>query len=249
MAAGYTAFMTYMLASKSGATDGNGYTTAIHCNYVNSIQFPDLVNKEFNIYFEDVNEFKFLTTSGATGFSAHNIYVLTQLINNKPYSSINDIKPDPSKWVSFDVTDQVIGYVSGVTISAEQLTSNVFRIPIDQYQLKYNNEDFYDLSYLSYPASGTTEPLCFGDETYFMGNVSTSIEAIAYTMDLAINLPLDQYNSSNNATWDSELDEHVYITEIGLYDVDKNLVGIAKLNSPIPKDKSISRTIVFGLDF
>lgn len=136
MAEGYTAFMTYMLVPETGSTDGNGYSKPIHCNYINSIQFPDLINKEFNIYFEDPNEFKFLTSTNGSGFTAHKIIVLTQLIDNEPYNSISEIRPESDKWIGFDVTDQVSGYVSGQTISAQQLTSNVFRIPISQYNLK-----------------------------------------------------------------------------------------------------------------
>lgn len=254
MAAGYTAFMTYILVptgATSGITEGWGYSQAIHCNYINKIQFDNLTNKEFNIYFENSEEFKFLSTTGGTGFTAHYIYVLAQLINNAPYNTINDVKPKPQNWKVFNVTDQIVNYVTGQTLSANDITSTVFRVPIDLYNLA----SFYDLSYLNYPANvtGTTgqtnQILCFGDESYFFGNVTTSIEAIAYTMDLAINLPLNQFNSSTNETWNSELDDQVFISEIGLYDNDNNLVGIAKLNDPILKDDTIARTIVFAMDF
>ncbi len=252
MADGYTAFMTYMLVPASGGTtgvtQGYGYSTAIHCNYINSVQFDNIVNKEFNIYFEEIDEFKFLSASGGTGYSAHYLVVLCQLINNAPYDSVDDVKPISDQWKWFDVTEQIIGYVSGQTLSGEDLTSTVFRVPIGQYSLA----PYYNLDYLNYPASATgatptTSLLSFGDETYFMGNVTTSIEAIAYTMDLAINLPLNQFNSTTNGTWDGT--QQVFISEIGVYDADKNLVGIAKLNDPIPKDSTISRSIVFGLDF
>ena len=253
MADGYTAFMTYMLVPASGGTtgvtQGYGYSQAIHCNYINSVQFDNIINKEFNIYFEEEDEFKFLSVTGGTGYTAHYLIVLSQLINNAPYASVDDVKPIASQWKWFDVTNQIIGYVTGQTLSGADLSSTVFRVPIGQYSLA----PYYNLDYLDYPVSttGLTTPtssiLCFGDETYFMGNVTTSIEAIAYTMDLAINLPLNQFNSSTNATWQSG--DQVFISEIGLYDADNNLVAIAKLNDPIPKDNTISRSIVFGLDF
>lgn len=246
MADGYTAFMTYMLVPASGGTtgitQGYGYSQAIHCNYINSVQFDNIVNKEFNIYFQEEDEFKFLSPSGGTGYSAHHLIVLSQLINNAPYDSVDDVKPIADQWKWFDVTDQIIGYVTGQTLSGADLTSTVFRVPIAQYSLA----PFYNLDYLNYPPSGATS-LSFGDETYFMGNVTTSVEAIAYTMDLAINLPLNQFNSSTNGTWESG--DQVFISEIGVYDADMNLVGIAKLNDPIPKDSTISRSIMFALDF
>ena len=149
MADGYTAFMTYMLVPASGGTtgvtQGYGYSRAIHCNYVNSIQFEDLINKEFNIYFENPEEFKFLSVSGGTGFTAHYIIILTQLIDNGPYASVDDVKPFSDRWVALDVTDQVLGYVTGQTLSAEDVTSTVFRASIGDYNLKANNGDFYNL--------------------------------------------------------------------------------------------------------
>ncbi|MFW6219442.1 MAG: hypothetical protein ACOC33_01110 [bacterium] len=243
MAEGYTAYMTYMLVSETGTTNGYGYSDAIHCNYINKVIFNNLSNKEFNIYFESQDEFKFLSNSGGTGFTAHKIYVIAQLIDNESYTSTDDVKPASNEWKIFDVTEQVTGYTSGQTLTSQQLTSTVFRVPVNLYNLA----PYYDLDYLDYPLSGNTDLLCFGDETYFLGNVETSIEAIAYSTDLAINLPLNQFNSTTNPTWDQQ--SEVYITEIGLYDNNKNLVGIAKLNNPIPKDSTIARTIVFGMDF
>lgn len=241
--AGHTAFMTYMLVSESGTTNGNGYSDAIHCNYINSIEFDNLINKEFNIYFENIEDFKFLSSTSGSGFTAHKIYVLAQLLNHDDYPNPVTRKPKSNEWKIFDVTEQVSGYTTGQTITAEQLTSTVFRIPINLYELAST----YDLSYLNYPSKIQENNLCFGDETYFMGNVISTVEAIAYTTDLAINLPLNEFNSTTNPTWDQE--SEVYVTEVGIYDSNKNLVGIAKLNDPIPKDSTISRTIVFAIDF
>ncbi len=251
MATGYSVFFTYMLESDSGSTTGCGYSTAIHCNYINSTYLETITNKEANIYFNDVNDFKFINVSGSTGYTANKIYLIVQLIDNSTYININDVKPIVGEWRKYDVTDQISGYVTGQTLSAVDLTSAVFKVPIYLY---YNETLMpkYNLNYLNYPLTtqtGTTAldvPLCFGDEQFFLGNVSTDIEAVAYTTDLAINLPTNQFNSSNNTTWDGN---KVYITEIGLYDSNKNLVAIGKLNDPVVKDSTIARTIVFGLDF
>lgn len=247
---GYSVFFSYMLETESGSTAGLGYSSGIHCNYINTLQLDSIVNKEVNIYFNDVDDFKFINISGdSTGFTANKIYVLVQLLKNESYDSFEDIKPLSNQWRKYDVTNQIENYVSGQTLSSIDLTTSIFKVPI----YLYYNEDLmpiYDLDYLNYPkitqSGQTTQPLCFGDEQYFFGNVSVNIEAIAHTMDLSINLPTNQYNSSDNVTWDGE---KVYITEIALYDSNKNMVGIAKLNNPIKKDSTISRTLVFGLDF
>ena len=235
--------MTYMFSGNTGTTNIYGYSNAIHCNYIKSIQFDDLANKEFNIYFENPDDFKFLSVSGGSGYSASRLIVLAQLVEIYAGDDVNNIKPESHNWKYFDVTEQISGYTSGQTLSAADLTYGVFRIPIGEYYLAPP----YNLEYLNYPVSSITgNSFCFGDETYFIGNVTSSIEAIAYTMDLAINLPLNQFNSSDNETWNGET---VFISEIGLYDTNKNLVAIAKLNDPIPKDATIARTIVFGMDF
>jgi hypothetical protein len=66
-------------------------------------------------------------------------------------------------------------------------------------------------------------------------------------MDIGIDLPLDEFNSSTNLSWDGG--ETVFISEVGIYDSNRNLVAIGKLNDPVPKDSTISRTIVFAVDF
>jgi len=58
---------------------------------------------------------------------------------------------------------------------------------------------------------------------------------------------LSEFNSTTNPTWDGI--SSVAISEIGIYDEDKNLVAIGKLNNPIIKDSSITRTISFAIDF
>jgi len=58
---------------------------------------------------------------------------------------------------------------------------------------------------------------------------------------------LNQFNSTTNLTWDGV--SKVAISEIGIYDADKNLVAVGKLNDPIDKDSSIARTILFAIDF
>jgi hypothetical protein len=247
MANGYTVFFTYLLESEKGLS----YSNSIHCNYINSTYLDNVTNKEVNLYFNDVDDFKFLSVSGSTGYTANKIFLIVQLINNSPYTNLSDVKPISTNWKKYDATDQITNYVSGQTLSAFDLTSTIFKVPIYMFY----NEDVmstYDLGYLNYPLltqTGTTsldKPLCFGDEEIFIGNVSTNIEAVAYSTDLVINLPTNQFNSSNNATWSGN---KVYITEIALYDDNKNMVAIAKLNNPILKDSTISRTLVFGMDF
>ena len=154
----------------------------------------------------------------------------------------DNVKPTAGAWKYTDITNQISGYTGILTPT--NLTSSVFNVSLFNYALYPT----YDVSYLNYPSkeSSNDDYLSFGDETYFFGNVTTDIIATAYTTDLSINLPLNEFNSSSNLTWDGET---VAITEIGLYDENKQLVAIGKLNNPITKDDTIARTIVFAIDF
>jgi hypothetical protein len=248
---GNTAFITYVLIPNGLQTTGN-YSQAIHCNYIKKIDLgsADPYVQEIRFNFPNKNDFKFLakdtivTNTLGTGFTANKIHAIVQIVDNAPFTSYDDVKPDPIKWKQFDVTNQVSGYTTGNTffLTPDNITSTVFKVSL----LSYTNSSIfipYNLDYLDY----SNNELPFGEETYFFGNVSSGIKADVYTTDININLPLNEFNSSTNKTWDG--DETVYISEIGIYDSNKNLVAIGKLNDPVAKDGTIARTIVFALDF
>ena len=254
---GNTVFISYILIPTSGLTEGN-YTQAIHCNYIKKIDIGNAspYTQEININFPEKGDFKFLADEVdryglnqlGTGFTANKIHALVQIVNNESFNSFDDVKPDSTLWKQVDITSQVSGYSTGTSffLTAAKLTSVVFKISL----LQYDNPSIflpYDLDYLTYPLKSQTDGLAFGEVSYFFGNVFSKIKADVYTMDININLPLNEFNSSTNKTWDGL--ETVYITEIGIYDSNKNLVAIGKLNDPVGKNSNIGRTLVFAIDF
>lgn len=241
MESGYTVFFSYVLTTD----DGYGYSDAIHCNYINSVYFDSIINKEVNIYFNNPNDFRFMTENYSSGYTVNRILILVQLINNENYETASLIKPLSDNWRMYDVTNQVTGYTSGLTLNRTLLTTTIFKVPL----YIYNTLPRYNLDYINYPTKITLDDdnLSFGDEEVFLGNVSTNIEAIAYSTDLVINLLPSRYNTSTNLTWNNGDD--VYITEIGIYDEQENLIAIGKFNNPIRKNNKTSRSIVFGIDF
>ena len=89
----------------------------------------------------------------------------------------------------------------------------------------------HDLSnYVSIPYNGQPDILNFGDEYFFYGNIETDIEATIYEMRYLINLSRNQFTNTSNPTYTSGTT--AYVSEIGLYDRDKDLVVISKLQSP-----------------
>ena len=246
-----TAFISYILVP-TGLT-GSSYSQAIHCNYFKKIalESSNPFLQEISLSFANSEDFKFLTPdiSNGTGYTVNEIHLLVQIVSG---STFEEATPASSAWKQYDITDQVTGYSSGSSfvLTGAKLTSVVFKTSLLQYNVAAIFKP-YNLDYLTYPTDQPTsdDDLCFGASTFFLGNVTTEINAIAYTTDLSINLPLSQFNTSSNLTWDEDSEESVVITEIGIYDENKILVGIGKLNNPILKDDSIARTIVFAIDF
>jgi len=248
----YTIYYTYLLANEGN----DGYSTAIHCNYINSFDVDDTTGNEPKIFFDD--DFKFLspTNTDGIGFVANKIYLLIQTVenvlnNNDVYEKID---PESNLWKKYDVTNQIEGgggSGDGGNILPNDLVNIIFKV-----KLNITGES-YKLDYLNYPTKSDPsvdtvvlddKNLCFGEEEIFLGNVNTDINATVHTTDLSIELKLNEFNSTTNETWDGENDD-IYISEVGLYDENKDLIAMGKFNSPILKNNSTSRTIVFGLDF
>jgi hypothetical protein len=85
-------------------------------------------------------------------------------------------------------------------------------------------------NYIDIPENGESEIMNFGDEFYFYGNLETDITATIYEMRYLINLGRNQFTNTSNPTWTSGTTS--YVTEIGLYNSNKDLIVISKLQSP-----------------
>jgi hypothetical protein len=243
---GHTVFTTYLLVPSSSLSEGN--SKFIHCNYIKSLQLTtDPDQMEVVINFSNIRDFKFLSNdiNNGTGYTANKIYALVQLIANSGYTAMTDVKPIASEWRMYNITSGITTHFGNNALTPAEMVQQAFKIPLRLY----SGLAYYNLhNYITYPTPLAENELGFGDETFFLGNVSTDIKAVSYTLDIPIVLDLNQFNSSTNSTWNSETDK-VSISEIGIYDVNKNLVAIGKLNNPIQKDTSTARTIVFAIDF
>lgn len=256
-----TIFLTYMLASSqvvSGDTSqpytvnkSLGYSSAIHCNYIQRVETDTIINKTINFVVPDGSLFPFLRndnqiapSSNGFGWNANYLYALVQIVDGTG----STITANPANWSIIDVTSQLANYntFSGTTIPVQAFNSStIITIGVqDTY-----NAPKYSLNYLNAPStlSSDDDKLSFGEEAFFYGNVKTDFQAIAYTSEIPAVLQLNEYNSTTNSTWDQL--SSVSISEMGIFDDNNNLVGVGKLNNPINKDATIFRTILFALDF
>ena len=207
--------------------DSTGFTNSLHCNYYSVITGPTTgcTTDSQNVAVRFGSEFPFLSDGSfadfvLTGFSANSIKLICQLV-------VGDAQPSPTNWVEIDVTNEISASTINGYLTVSGLTGTTFQITPDLY----NNGVTYNLAnYIDIPQNGESQILNFGDEYYFYGNLETDISATIYEMRYLINLGRNQFTNTSNPTWTSGTTS--YITEIGLYDDNKDLLVISKLQSP-----------------
>ena len=172
-------------------------------------------------------EFKFLnqpistyTSADLSGYSANSMKLLVQVVTG-------DTKPLPTAWKEIDVTSEISGSSINGYITMSGITGTTFQID----KATYTGAPIYNLAnYIDLPQNGQTNYLNFGDEYYFYGNLQTDISATIYEMKYLVNLGRNQFTNTSNPTWMSGTTS--YVTEIGLYNAQKDLMVISKLQSP-----------------
>ena len=202
--------------------DSTGFTDSLHCNYYSVITGPGTgctIDSQ-NVAVRFGNEFPFLTEGALSGYSANSFKVLCQLVSGTT-------QPTPSEWREIDFTSEISGTSINGYLSVSGLTGTTFQITNDLY----NNASTYNLAnYIDIPQNGYPEIMNFGDEFYFYGNLETDISATIYEMRYLINLGRNQFSNTSNPTWTSGTTS--YVTEIGLYDSNYDLIVVSKLQSP-----------------
>jgi hypothetical protein len=202
--------------------NSSGFTNSLHCNYYSKIVGPSTgcTSTSQNVTVRFGDEFPFLKQD-CSGFSANEMVILSQITPTGE-------KPNPALWREIDVTSQISSTLVNGYITASGLTGTTFVIcPTD-----YSGASYYDLNnYIDIPMNGETTKMNFGDEYFFYGNVTADIQGTIYEMKYAVNLQEEQFVNSSNPT--STPDGTFYITEIGLYNSNKDLMILSKLQYPI----------------
>ena len=122
----------------------------------------------------------------------------------------------------------------------------IFNITKELYDT--NSGNTYNLhNYIDIPTTSQDTKLQFGDEVFFFGNIETDIQAISYKTKFVLPAGGNQFNTSINPTFDGTTS--VFISEVGIYDNNRNLVAVGKINRPI--EKKVGKTVIIelGLDF
>ena len=224
-------------------TNQNSFTNSLHCNYYPKIQGPKLdcsnigaqnvsvrFGDEFNCLTPGIESVVTTTTTACpdcnlnTGYFGEKFEIICQKVTGTG-------RPDPTDWKIIDYTNELTGTTVNGYLTPSGITGTTFVITKDLY----DNAPTYDLSdYIDLTQNGDTgQQLNFGDEFYFYGTLETDIQATIYEMRCKINLGDAEFKSSSNPGW--SLGKQPFITEIGLYDYNKDLMIISKLQAPVPR--------------
>ena len=228
-------WVTYLLENTTGFTNG------LHCNYYSVVNGPSTgcTDTTKNVAVRFGPEFPFLnpnfSSGNLTGFPANSMKLICQKVSG-------DTIPNPTSWKIIDVTSQISASTVNGKLTVSSITGTTFQID----SASYTAATTYDLSnYISLVPNGSPEIMNFGDEYYFYGNFETDITATIYEMNYLVNLGRNQFTNTSNPTWTSGTTS--YVTEIGLYDSNLDLIVISKLQSP-QKRQGIQQFVV-KLDF
>jgi hypothetical protein len=217
-----TMFVTYRF------TNTTAFTNSLHCNYYSKIQGPNNIcnpsdSENVGVRFGD--DFPCLTGYSNTykqGFFGEKLEILCQKV-------VTGSRPQPDSWRVIDFTSDLSATTVNGYITKNALTGTTFVITNNLYNSAplYNLDDYITIT----GANDVGQQLNFGDEYYFYGSLETDIQATIYEMVCKVNLSDTEFKTSTNPTWN--VTTKPYLTEIGLYDDQKNLMIISKLQSPV----------------
>ena len=137
-------------------------------------------------------------------------------------------RPDATLWREITLNNQYSATTSGGYMTLNSLTGVTYQITKNMY----DTAPIYQLNnYLNLPVLNQTGvTFNFGGEYLFFGNIQTDIQATIYVMNFLVNLGQTQFFDSSNPTWNNS--KTPYITEVGLYNAEKELMVISKIQSP-----------------
>lgn len=228
-------YLTYLLKSNSG------YTTSLHCQNIICVNFPAVncpptIRQAVEVQFP-LGQLPYMMVTGGTGWYSDEFYILAQ---RQPLGTY----PDPTQWTLMNYTSGITNHIAGNRIDPTNLESTTFLVT----NTDYINGATYDLSnFIKIPQIAETDYLQFGDERFFFGNVEATALRTRYRTQFVITVPPNLYNTSINPTW-ANSNQRVHITDLGIYDVNKNLVAMGKFNLPIDKVPNVTLILQATID-
>lgn len=242
-----TMYLTYVLENEDGLNN------SLPCQKYIKITNTSSSAKDISFRVSDVDMFPYMRKKedvlyDGYGFYASKFKLLYQIVTDA------NIRPDAGAWKEYDFTSTAITGGAGETIDPKLLENQnpiINGFILDK--LKDNVATTYSLiESLNLAPNVSPSDLQFGDEKIFYGNISTYIGATIYKTIFDIRVNGSQFNATTNPTRSKDLSTNppnIKISEVGIYDSDKNLVCIGKLSSPIALNGGNTIMLELSMDF
>lgn len=242
-----TMYVTYMLYNDETLPLSGG--TLPNQKYVKVTNTTSLA-KDVDILIEDLDLLPYLkkieeVSYDGLGFYANKIKIIYQILDDV------DDRPNPENWKELDLTSNLLTSESGETINGkilESKNSNATGLKLNAFTID-KATDFVLGNYINTPLETDINPLQFGDERFFYGNIDTFIGATVYKTLFDINISANEFVNTTNPTKVSNPTTNIRLTELGIYDNNRNLVGIAKLSLPLELSNGTTITLEASIDF
>lgn len=257
---GYTYYVTYITYSDSMYSSGTsyGYPQSLPCQYiqriegtVDSLGKPQYLRGFFNTsFFPYLRNSAGMSSFSGSGWNTNKVQLLVNKVDStlNPGTNFDNIPTDGWRLISSGTTGN--GLYTGATgsLTIDPLNLAGFQFIVSQED--WDSGSTYVLDSIFYDNNDISQSgLTFGSESFFFGNISTSIMATTFKSVMTVLAPDSNYNTSNNLSFNTSIDRDTYITEIGILNNDNVLVAVGKPTYPIKKNNSRYLAFQLEIDF
>lgn len=225
---GATYYVTYRVRDAAsedfptGLSFGNGYVQPYHCRYVQEIVPSNDGNK---MRLQAPRSNFYISSRGGnpfmTGFTASVVDVM--------------IGSGETGGLLADAT----WHYSGDVGTYEELSAGI--------DIQYPSGTKTEPSFVDLQNSGNTF-LAYGQDPFIVGYFSAISQSTIYKMATTCVAKNNEFNATQNETFDGDVNESVWISEVALYNENNELLMTGKLNTPVEKNDSKFVTIKLELD-
>ena len=262
-ATGKTYFVTYIVESdttyQSGVTFG--HPQSLPCGYISRIdgETDAQGNHQYiSATFPSVS-FPYMRNSGnmdsssafsGSGWNANKIQILVNEVDNTSSGELffDTVPSDSWRRISSGGIGNGVytGSTTDLTIDPLKLVGNQFVISREDYT---SGSTYVMDSVFHQNNDISLSGLTFGSESFFFGKLSANVSATSFKTSIVVLADNTTFNGSNNSTFEPIIDENTYITEIGIFNLDNELVAIGKPTFPIKKSNGRFLGFKLEIDF
>jgi hypothetical protein len=247
-----TMYITYILDNELSGATTTGITTPINCQYYTKMTNTTPTSKDVEFRISEVDLLPYMRkvedpSYDGLGFYARNFKVLWQIVENP------EDRPLTDQWNVYDftstaITTNVDETIDPLALENQNPTANGFLI--DQNVATGSTQYFNIISTLNLPLNSATGSLQFGDERFFYGNLNTHIGATIFKTIFRVTVDANQFNFTSNPTRTTDVGQpDIRVTEVGIYDSNRELVVVGKLSKPVLLSNSDVITLELSIDF